>query len=252
MNITESLPGMYYQANVDRLTQIDLPSGWVRSIEPIQPYGSNLTMLLGTSGTGRDSLLDAMRTMDPRLDRIRRVTTRNYRDETDRTRILSLTRDEFYEKQTNGKIICSYLYQPNEQWYGIAIQEMDRLRKGPALLEGTTELIPLKLMLPSSRIYLVLPNDLRQMQTQLLSREGSTSEGKWRATQAIRELSCLVFRLPSLLRAKVINGIIINTPPLADSAKNALNQIEKSIVCTSIPYQLISDLQTQFERRRDI
>ena len=54
------LPGIAMQRAPDRLNRIEIPSQWNKQLEPIRPFANNLTMFLGTSGTGRDSLLEGV------------------------------------------------------------------------------------------------------------------------------------------------------------------------------------------------
>jgi ribose 1,5-bisphosphokinase PhnN len=241
---TESLPGLSGQTLPERLNRIEIPLGWVRSVEPLRPYAKNLVLLLGASGTGRDSLLDEMRMIDPSFQRIRRVTTRPNRNDAESDRIISTPRTEFMDSCRENTIVCQYNYPVNQQWYGIPIQELQKITNGPAFLEGTPELMALKTLLPESRLFVVVPGSLEQIQSQLTSRAREMdSETTRRYRQARRELTSLITRLPRLLAEKIVDGVIANTPPLLDSANRALDQIQKRSGTDSIPTQLMWDIQ---------
>lgn len=224
------LPGLYAQCEATRLDGIEIPLGWVRSVESIRPYAKNLIMMLGVSGAGRDTLLDAIREAYPDYQRIRRTTTRPYREEEEQGRILSVPPAEFRSAVKQNSIICSYLYPPNAQFYGVSLSELEKLRQGKGLLEGTSELIPLKILLPESKLFVILPESLSQLTSQLENRDGrENAETTRRLLRVKRELSVLFGRLPNILNVGLVNGVLINAPPLKTSVQRAIVQISKSL-----------------------
>ena len=245
MIATETLPGLYRQTKPERLERIEIPLGWVRSVEFLRPFASNLTMLLGTSGTGRDTLLDAIRALDPAYDRVMRTTTRPYRNPDEDARIISIDENKFMQGVLANRIVCPFLYPANAQRYGIPIEELSKLQKGTVLLEGTSELIPLKTLLPQAWLFVIVPESLAQLRSQLNGRDGTQNpETKGRIRQATRELTILLSRLPSLVSDRIVDGVIINSPPIETAAAQALQQIQGQTKQTSIPSQLAEDIKS--------
>jgi guanylate kinase len=241
---TESLPGLSSQTLPERLNRIEIPLGWVRTVEPLRPYAKNLVLLLGTSGTGRDSLLDEMRRIDPSFQRIRRVTTRPNRNDAESDRIISTPCTEFMDGCRENTIVCQYNYPVNQQWYGIPTEELQKITSGPAFLEGTPELMALKTLLPESRLFVVVPGSLEQIKSQLITRDTEmNTETTRRYRQARRELTSLITRLPRLIAEQFVDGVIANTPPLSDSANRALDQIDRRCGSDSVPTKLLLDIQ---------
>lgn len=238
----ESIPSLWYQSDPQRLNQTDIPLGWVREAAPLRPYAQNLFAIVGTSGCGRDTLLDAMMALSPALARVRRTTTRPPRYPNESVRILSLSDSSFVLTQKNQKILCPYRYPPNGKWYGISQDELKKITLGPAVLEGTAEILPLKMLLPESTTVIIVPQSFTQLKRQLICRDGNTSETKKRIERSQRELAILLTRLPQLLETNTINGIVINDDTPKNLGVRALAQIQTKVWPTAVPQELQTDI----------
>lgn len=242
MKEIESIPSLWYQSDPQRLNQTTIPLGWVTMVEPLRPYSANLLAIIGSSGVGRDTLIDAMILQDPTLARIRRATTREQRYPGESLRIDSYPNELFASIQDSQKLLCPYRYPVNDKWYGIPFDELSKITNGPAILEGTAEPLPIKMLLPDSTAVIIVPNSFDQLRTQLVKRDGNTLETRRRIERSQRELALLVNRMPSLFQNNSIDGIVINNDTPERLAQRTLIQMETNNWETDIPSQLQNDV----------
>lgn len=237
-----SIPSLWYQSDPQRLDQTNIPLGWVREVVSLRAYAQNLFAIVGTSGCGRDTLIDAMMVLSPTLARVRRTTTRPSRYPNESARIISLSESSFTAIQQNQKILCPYRYPPNGKWYGISQDELKLITRGPAILEGTAEILPLKRLLPESTAVIIVPQSFNQLKQQLIGRDGETTETLKRVERSKRELAILLTRLPRLIETNVINGIVINDDTPANVGSRTLIQMQGNLWPTAIPQELQADI----------
>ncbi|MEK7543978.1 MAG: hypothetical protein AAB557_03865 [Patescibacteria group bacterium] len=242
MKDRESIPSLWYQSDPQRLNQTTIPLGWVTMVEPLRPYSANLFAIIGSSGVGRDTLIDAMMSLNPSIARIRRTTTREQRYPGESLRIDSRSEESFASIQENQNLLCPYRYPANDKWYGIPFDELSKITNGPAILEGTAEPLPIKRLLPNSTTVIIVPESFTQLQTQLVNRDGDTAETHRRVARSQRELALLVNRIPSLLQANLIDGIIINNDTPERVAQRTFMQMETKNWETIIQSQLQNDV----------
>ncbi|MBI5620360.1 hypothetical protein HY949_01105 [Candidatus Gottesmanbacteria bacterium] len=242
MKEIESIPSLWYQSDPQRINLTTIPLGWVTMVEPLRPYSANLFSVIGASGTGRDTLIDAMIVQNPSLVRIRRTTTRAQRYPGESLRIDTRSKESFASIQENQVLLCPYRYPANNKWYGIPFDELSKILNGPALLEGTAEPLPLKMLLPDSTAVIIVPNSFDQLCDQLLKRDGDTPETQRRIERSQRELALLVNRIPSLIQTNRINGIVINDDTPEFIAERVLTQMKTKNWDTEIPSQLRDDV----------
>lgn len=242
MREIESIPSLWYQSDPQRLNQTTIPLGWVTMVEPLRPYSANLFAIIGSSGVGRDTLIDAMILLNPSIARIRRTTTRAQRYLGESLRIEARSEESFASIQENQNLLCPYRYPANEKWYGIPFDELSKITNGPAILEGTAEPLPIKKLLPDSTAVIIVPNSFAQLRDQLMKRDGDTPETRRRIERSQRELALLVNRMPSLFQNNSIDGIVINNDTPERLAKRTIIQMETKNWETCIPSQLQEDI----------
>lgn len=251
MREIESIPSLWYQSDPQRLNQTTIPLGWVTMVEPLRPYSANLFAIIGSSGVGRDTLIDAMMLLNPSITRIRRTTTRAQRYPGESLRIDSRSEESFASIQESQNILCPYRYPANDKWYGIPFDELSKITNGPAILEGTAEPLPIKKLLPDSTAVIIVPNSFAQLRDQLMKRDGDTPETRRRIERSQRELALLVNRMPSLFQNKSIDGIVINNDTPERLAQRTIIQMETKNWESDIPTQLqddVSDYLSEWNR----
>lgn len=242
MKEIESIPSLWYQSDPQRLNQTTIPLGWVTMVEPLRPYSANLLAIIGSSGVGRDTLIDAMILLNPSIARIRRTTTRAARYPGESLRIDSRSEESFASIQKSQNLLCPYRYPANDKWYGIPFDELSKITNGPALLEGTAEPLPIKRLLPDSTAVIIVPNSFEQLRDQLVKRDGNTPETRRRIERSQRELALLVNRMPLLFQNNSIDGIVINNDTPERLAQRTIIQMETNSWETYIPSQLQDDI----------
>lgn len=242
MKEIESIPSLWYQSDPQRLNQTTIPLGWVNMVEPLRPYSANLLSIIGSSGVGRDTLIDAMMLQNPTLARIRRTTTRKQRYPEESFRIDSRSEESFTLIQNSQRLLCPYRYPANDKWYGIPIDELSKITNGPAVLEGTAEPLPIKMLLPDSTAVIIVPDSFDQLRDQLVKRDGNTPETRRRIERSQRELALLVNRMPSLFQNNSIDGIVINNDTPERLAQRTIIQMETNNWGTCITSQLQDDI----------
>lgn len=225
MNPIESLPGFYAMCAPERLNRVRIPIGVYSSLEELQDNSDQLMLLVGCSGTGRDSVLDAVLEKDNRFKRAKRITTRPNRTQGEVTRISSITFPEFAAGVEEYQIINPLFYIPNKQWYGLSLQELKELDKRPLIIEGPSDLILIKRLLPKVKLIVLLPDNFYQIERQITQRSNGTmnEEEKQRVQQTKRELSILVNRLPILIRDGLVDGVVTNDAAPIDAAEKILS-----------------------------
>jgi guanylate kinase len=190
--------------------------------------GKNLLILLGSSGAGRDSLLDQLVQVRQDFQRIRRITTRLNRYPEEEQRIISIPYEKFMVQFRSGEIVFAARYRVNRQLYGISRSELKYLatQNCSCVIEENLSALALKKLFPKSRIVLILPPSVETLKEHFINRGTSKEECTRRLRNSISEIKAVLANLEMLIDDGVIGGVMINNGSIDDCRDRLLAHLE--------------------------
>lgn len=194
--------------------------------------GKNLYIFIGSSGTGRDTVMDECFKRVEGAIRLRRTTTRKPREYIqDQKRMIFITEKAFLRDFRKGEILFAGRYKANQKLYGISRKEILKLKNKKrtyCFLEGNFSEIPLKVMLPDSKLILVLPPTVDVLKERLFSRDKSNKESQRRFETSALEIKEVLVNLDELVKKRLIYMAVINKGFPEEVSKRAAMAIRKN------------------------
>lgn len=176
--------------------------------------GENLYIFVGSSGAGRDTVLEECLAQTKRVVRLRRTTTREPREYVkDQKRMLFITEKAFLRDFEKGEILFAGRYKANQKLYGISKKEVLKIKlklKTPYLLEENFSGLPLRVMLPKSKLIVVLPPSIDVLKDRLFSRDGQDDEAEKRFIISMSEIKAVLGNLKGMIDRKLVDMVVIN------------------------------------------
>lgn len=193
--------------------------------------GEKLHIFIGSSGAGRDTILEESLKLLQGSVRIRRTTTRKPREYVvDQERMLFITEKKFLGDFSKGEILFAGRYKANQQLYGISKKEISKLTAGGKfhLLEENFSGLPVKMMLPRSKLVVVLPPSLEVLKERLFTRDKSTAECKKRLRTSVSEIKTVLNNLDQMLEQKLVDMVVVNDGSLEEVSRRVVDAIKRS------------------------
>lgn len=136
--------------------------------------GENLIIFLGSSGTGRDTVLENCQASIKDSERIKRITTRSKRlNRLDRARLIFVNKKNFLNMLKAGEILLACHYRANNEFYGINRAELLKLKNQNRtyFFECTLLSLPLKKLLPKAKLIVLIPPSFDFLKKRLIDRD---------------------------------------------------------------------------------
>lgn len=176
--------------------------------------GENLYIFVGSSGAGRDTVLEECLCQIKNAVRLRRTTTRQPREYiADQERMLFITEKAFLRDFKRGEILFAGRYKANRKLYGISKKEVLKIKlkpKIPHLLEENFSGLPLKVMFSKAKLVVILPPSIDVLKDRLFSRDGQDEEAEKRFAISILEIRAILGNLREMIDRKLVDMVIIN------------------------------------------
>lgn len=166
------LPKFEKQFNVKFLNKFKINSPILNLRKKIG-MGENLVILLGSSGVGRDTILETCLAIVKKAERIRRTTTRVARKNLlEDKRLIFVNKNTFLRDLKNGRLIFGGYYRANNELYGISRKELLKLKNKNKIyfFECTINALPLKKLLPKAKLILLLPPSIESLKQHFINR----------------------------------------------------------------------------------
>lgn len=220
-------PTLENQFSIEGFNNLKLRPRTVKLLNYLEPYSNKLVIIVGCSGTGRDTIVRAIVKLNPKYQRIRRCTTRPNRYPTEANEIITLSQKKFMSMFTSGKMLFAIQYVANKQVYGVSYKELLKLTRSQALcfLEGANDVLPLKKFLPRSKLIVLLPPSVDTLAKRLLLREKDTSECQLRFQNSVYELKAIAKNLKAMINKKFIDMVVINGSTPEKAAQRIINGV---------------------------
>ncbi len=180
--------------------------------------GRNLIILLGSSGVGRDTVLETCLSLIKNSERIERITTRLPRKKkSDQERMFFVNKNVFLRNFKKGEIVFGGRYRVNNQLYGVSRSELLKLKDKDKLyfFECTITALPLKKLFPQSKLIFLLPSSLQLLRRRFLQR--GDKDRRKRFAVACSEIKVALNNIQELIDAGFVDLAFINF----DSKKTA-------------------------------
>ncbi len=175
--------------------------------------GENLFIFVGSSGAGRDTILEECLRQIGNSVRLRRTTTRKPREQVkDQERMRFITEKAFLNDFKKGEILFAGRYKANNQLYGISRGEIIKLKDGkaPHLLEENFSGLPLKMLFPKSKLIVVLPPTADVLKDRLFSRDKSEEECLRRFETSISETKAVLANIDEMVKCGLLDMVVVN------------------------------------------
>lgn len=177
--------------------------------------GKNLFIFIGSSGAGRDTIMEECLSYFKNGVRLKRTTTRNPREtieEKDKQRMIFTLENTFLEDFKKGEILFAGRYKANQKLYGISKKEILKIRdKGKSFfLEENFSGLPLKILFPDSKLIIVLPPTLDVLKDRLFSRDKNDKECEERFKTSVLEIKAFLKNSEKLVEEGFLDMIAIN------------------------------------------
>jgi guanylate kinase len=189
-------------------------------------YGRNLYIFIGSSGAGRDTILESCLSLRKKAMRLRRTTTRKPREYVaDQDRLIFVTEYRFLKDFEKGEIVFAGRYLANQQLYGISKKEILKLRKRPQvihMIEENFSGLTLKALFPEAKLIIILPPSLEILEDRLFSRDKSNEEAKERLAISISEIKAVLDNLDEMFKEKFVDMVVINEGFPGDTAQRIM------------------------------
>lgn len=175
--------------------------------------GKNLIIFLGSSGAGRDTILENCLALIKDSERIKRTTTRFFRiDLEEKERMNFIAKNKFLSEFKKRNIILAGYYRANNNLYGISHKELSKLKdnKRTFFYECTITALPLKKLFPEAKLILILPPSLEELKDRLSKR--GDKDWKIRFEVAASEIKA-VADIKGKTNNEIIDFVFINGNP---------------------------------------
>jgi len=192
--------------------------------------GENLYIFVGSSGAGRDTVMEECLRQIKNSVRLRRTTTRKPREQVkDQKRLIFITEKAFLKDFKKGEIIFAGRYKANQKLYGISKKEVLKIKLKPQiphLLEENFSGLPLKVLFPKAKLIVVLPPSIDVLKDRLFSRDGQNEEAEKRFATSLLEIKTVLKNLKELIDQKFVDAVIINEGFPKEVGKKAVRAIK--------------------------
>ncbi|MGC9049059.1 MAG: hypothetical protein ACP5IX_02495 [Patescibacteria group bacterium] len=218
------VPSLEKQFSVDFMRTFRLPL-LEEKIKQQIGNGQNLIIFLGSSGVGRDTVLENCLSLIKNSKRIRRTTTRLKRlGRGDQSRLIFVKKKSFLNALENGKILFACRYRANNEFYGISKDELLKLKNKRKIyfFECTLLSLPLKKILPKAKLILLVPPSLNFLKSRLKARGDKDWQKRFKTS--CLEIKAILKNIKEMFRAGFIDLAFINS----DSQKTA-QKIKKAL-----------------------
>lgn len=205
--------------------------------------GENLTIFLGSSGVGRDTVLENYQALIKRAQRIRRTTTRPKRlHRPDLTRLIFINKKTFLNMLKNGKILLACRYRANHEFYGISKNELLKLKNHNQayFFECTLLSLPLKKLLPRAKLVVLLPPSFDFLKQRMMSRD--PKDWLQRFKNSCSEIRIIVKNIQEMFKNGFVDLAFVNL----DSKETAL-KIKKALKNKAYTKKLWQDFFKQIK-----
>lgn len=177
--------------------------------------GDNLFIFIGSSGAGRDTVMEECLAHFKNGVRLKRTTTRKPREtieEKDKQRMIFTLKKTFLNDFKKGNILFAGRYKANKKLYGISKKEILKIRdKGKFFfLEENFSGLPLKILFPDSKLIIVLPPTLDVLKDRLFSRDKNDKECEERFKISVLEIKAFLKNLEKLVDERFLDMIVVN------------------------------------------
>lgn len=193
--------------------------------------GKNLYIFVGSSGAGRDTILEEVLDQIKRAKRLRRTTTRKPREQIqDQERMLFITERAFIRDFKNGEILFAGRYVANNQLYGVSKREIAKLRdkQFPHLIEENFSGLPLKMIFPKSKLIVVLPPTSDVLKDRLFSRDKSEDECLKRFQTSISEIKAVLKNIDPMIKGGLLDMVVVNEGFPEEVGKKVVKAIKQN------------------------
>ena len=194
--------------------------------------GSNLYIFLGSSGAGRDTVLEECLAQIKSTVRLRRTTTRQPREYIkDQKRMLFITEKAFLRDFKTGEILFAGRYKANQKLYGISKKEVLKIKlkpKVPHFLEENFSGLPLKVMFSKAKLIVVLPPSIDVLKDRLFSRDGQDDDAEKRFAISVLEIKAVLENLDQMIEKGFVDMVIVNEGFPKDVGKRVVEAIKSN------------------------
>lgn len=183
--------------------------------------GENLVILLGVSGVGRDTVLEECLSLISGSERIRRVSTREKRDDSrESERMIFLDKKDFEKKFETKDIFFAGRYCENNQLYGVDSEEIKKIKnkKNFYFIENTLIGLALKKLFPKSHLIVLIPPSFKFLKNRLLSRRDKSSLERF--DNSCLEIKSIILNIKEMMEHHIVDLTFVNI-----DSKNTASEI---------------------------
>ncbi len=216
------VPKFEEQFNVDFLKNFKIKPALQGLIKGVGG-GRNLIILLGSSGVGRDAVLESCLSLIKKAERIKRSSTRSPRIKVmESNRMLFSSKSDFLKDFERGRIIFAGIYRANNQFYGITRDEILKLKNRNKFyfFECTILSLLLKRLFPEATLIFLFPPSIEFLRRRFLRRGDRDWLKRFRISCS--EIKFARRNIEKIFKAGFVDLIFINR----DSKKTAVKIIK--------------------------
>lgn len=187
--------------------------------------GENLIIFLGSSGSGRDTVLENCQALIKNTQRVKRTTTRPKRlQRLDQSRLIFVNKNNFFNRLKSGKMLLACRYLANNEFYGISKNELLRLKNHSKtyLFECTLLSLPLKKLLPRAKLVVLLPPSFGFLKQRMTSR--NPKDWRKRFKNSCSEIRIILQNIKEMLKGGFIDLAFVNP-----DSKETASKIKKAL-----------------------
>lgn len=187
-----------------------------QEIRDLVGEGENLCILVGSSGAGRDTVLDECLKLSKNFKRIKRTTTREKRSaRVDWERMVFIKESSFLKNLKSGEILFAGRYRANLRLYGVSKKELLKLKnqKNLYFIEANLVALPLKKLFPKSKLVIILPPSFGVLKERLFSRGKLIKELKERLKVSVSEIRTALANIEGMFDRRFVDLAVINEKP---------------------------------------
>jgi len=187
--------------------------------------GENLIIFLGSSGAGRDTVLENFQASIKHSERIRRITTRSKRlNRLDRARLIFVNKKNFLNMLKSGEILFACHYRANNEFYGISRAELLKLKNQSRtyLFECTLLSLPLKKLLPKAKLIVLIPPSFDFLKKRLMARDAKDWRKRFKNSRL--EIQIILKNIKEMFRAGFVDLALTNS-----DSKETVLKIKKAL-----------------------
>ena len=218
------LPPLIQQFNVAFFNKLKLHNSAIK-LQKELGYGENLIILLGVSGGGRDTVLEECLNLISGSERIRRVSTRQKRDDSRESERMIFLDKKYFEKRFEAKdIFFAGRYCVNNQLYGIDSKEIKKLKNKENFyfIENTLIGLSLKKLFPKSQLIVLIPPSFKFLKNRILLRDDEDCFNRF--DNSCIEIRSIISNVKEMIKNNIVNLAFMNT-----DSKETANKIAKCL-----------------------